>query len=153
MKVLYNACYGGFEISAFASLKLIEANNWDIYIYKCFSDSDNCYRKVTYENCDKARGWFYYLTADYGDTIPIDKFNSLEQLPYSHLLHSPEKLRVDKQLIRLVEEFGSEKCSGDVSKLKIEEVEKGSYFTIDEYDGLESIQHFYMPEDYYYADY
>jgi len=47
--------------------------------------------------------------------------------------------RDDPILIRVVEELG-EKANGGCAELYIEELEYGTFYRIDEYDGLESIQ-------------
>jgi len=48
--------------------------------------------------------------------------------------------RTDPRLIALIEEFGSEACSGDCAELVIDEIpDSATDWEIDEYDGAESI--------------
>jgi len=49
--------------------------------------------------------------------------------------------RTDPRLIEYIEKYGSEKASGSYSRLIVEEIPKGVYFMIDEYDGNESIMY------------
>ena len=58
--------------------------------------------------------------------------------------------RTNPRLVEFIEEFGSDRASGDCSKLGIEEVPQGCLFRIDNRDGLESIDIQYT-EDYWYA--
>lgn len=50
------------------------------------------------------------------------------------------KCRTNPKLIEFIEKFGSERASGQCSKLKIVEVPCGINFRIDEYDGMEDIE-------------
>ena len=61
------------------------------------------------------------------------------------------KCRTNPKLIEFIERFGSERASGNCSKLEIEEVEKGCLFRINNYDGLESIDIKYMEDNWYLA--
>ena len=51
------------------------------------------------------------------------------------------KLRIDKDLIELIKEKGSDYVSADYSKLVVVEVDTDSPFIIDEYDGNEDIKY------------
>lgn len=48
--------------------------------------------------------------------------------------------RTDPILIRILEELGSEKASGDYASLAIEELPEGTVYRIDEYDGREIVK-------------
>ena len=48
-------------------------------------------------------------------------------------------LRTDKDLIKLIEEKGSNFVSGFLSRLEIVKVQEGKKFIIDDYDGFEGI--------------
>ena len=48
--------------------------------------------------------------------------------------------RTDSRLIEYIEKFGSKMASGPCSHLVDTEIPKGTYYTIDEYDGFESIE-------------
>lgn len=47
--------------------------------------------------------------------------------------------RDNKKLIELMNQWGSERCSGRCSKLKIIEIPKHIDYYIDDYDGVETI--------------
>lgn len=51
-----------------------------------------------------------------------------------------EDFRYDKDLIHLLEAYGSDAIGGFYSSLKIVDIEEGTKFRICEYDGLESIE-------------
>lgn len=52
-----------------------------------------------------------------------------------------ENIRTDTDLIAMIEEFGSEKCSSKYSRLIIKDVPSGSHYRIYEYDGYEGIEY------------
>jgi hypothetical protein len=58
-------------------------------------------------------------------------------------LHHWQLERDDKDLIAVVEELGTE-AEGFASELRIIEFDEGVEYTIDEYDGMESIE-YYVP--------
>ena len=47
--------------------------------------------------------------------------------------------RYDKRLIEYIETYGSKAASGRNAELIVEEIEPGTYYRIDDYDGVESI--------------
>lgn len=73
-------------------------------------------------------------TKDYG------KFTENIAEEHSSFLKG-KNIRTDTDLIAMIEEFGSEKCSSRYSKLIIKDVPCGSYYRIDEYDGYEYIEY------------
>lgn len=90
MKIIINACYGGFAVSE---------NFFKEYNIPYEKYLDSCYPKTEME---------------------ID-------------------LRTDPRLIEYIEKYGSEMASGSYSHLIVEEIPKGTYYMLDEYDGYESI--------------
>lgn len=52
---------------------------------------------------------------------------------------NPEKYRSNPRLIKAIKEVGCEKASGNVADLEIKEIPDGTDFTIEDYDGMESI--------------
>lgn len=155
MKVLYNRQYGGFSINLFATLKYIEAKGLSIYPYILSNDRQN-YEKATLENCGTKSQYAVdlYLNYDHGDTFPAE-----EKIPTEHAVpwaNNPvtqqSVLRFDPVMIELFEQYGSKAVSGDCATLELIEISKGRYFTIDEYDGLETVYDFSLGEGVYYAD-
>ena len=106
MKIVYNACYGGFSLSRAAVLRAraISGNpKW----------GGTTIKGDVYEKEGKI------LDSDYG-------------------LLGDDIKRHDAVLVQVVEELGPE-ASGSCASLKIAEVERGSTYRIDEYDGNESV--------------
>lgn len=48
--------------------------------------------------------------------------------------------RIDKVVIEIFEEFGSKKCSGEYSALKLIEIPDDVEYEIAEYDGMERVE-------------
>lgn len=113
-KVVYNACYGGFGLSDEAMKRYGELKGLNlVYI------SDEKYQ-------DTGRIKF---GAWYRDGIKDSE----------HYVSTYDFERDDPVLVQVVEELGSEKASGEFSKLHIEELAEGTAYRIDEYDGRESV--------------
>ena len=58
---------------------------------------------------------------------------------YCDLDHESGDLHLSQKLAEYIEKFGSEKASGDFSKLIVKDIPTGTKFMISEYDGYESI--------------
>lgn len=84
------------------------------------------------------------INASYGGFSVSENFFKEYNIPYKKAICScypttEIDLRTDPRLIEYIEKFGSEKASGSCAHLVVEEIPKGTYFMIDEYDGFESI--------------
>lgn len=111
VKVVYNGCYGGFNLSHEAVLRLAELKDVEVYPQSLMMDT-----------------YIYWLE-------PLVKGEERHNGPS----FSVDNLsRHDKDLVAVVEEMG-EKANGFCSKLKIEALDKGTLYRIDEYDGYESV--------------
>jgi len=144
MKVIINRCYGGFGVSTTAKLLLIERkakciNKMSIQDYyggskklaPCYNPNwkekfDNNFSK---KNKPSLHGLFIF---GFFDIITDKKF--IYDLDDNH----GYKIRTNKELIKVVEELGSD-ANGDYASLKIVEIPDGTDYEIDEYDGMESI--------------
>lgn len=119
MKVVINACYGGFNLSEKAFKRLIELG---MTVTK-FN------RKGNYNN----------PKADISERDEKDKFFKYSKMigKYS-LVHdkSDIAIRTDPRIIKVVEELGEE-ADGFCSQLKIVQVPDDANVTIEEYDGNE----------------
>lgn len=109
MKLVINACYGGFSLSRDAFLKLREmGNKWALsepdYGEKWSDGSVN-----TRSAMDRERGFF------------------LRDMP-----------RDDLQLVAIVEQMG-EAANGACARLRIVEIPDDVAWEIDDYDGSESV--------------
>lgn len=111
VKIVYNGCYGGFNLSHDATIRLAELKGVDVYPQSLMMDT-----------------YIYWLE-------PILEGEERRNGPNFRIDNLP---RHDKDLVRVVEEMG-EKASGFCSKLKIQTVNKGTLYRIDEYDGNESV--------------
>lgn len=111
MKIVYNACYGGFSLSREAVLlarKISGDPEWGGPcikgdFYKAYGADPNNRKQVE---------------SDYGYIRDIERY--------------------DPVLVQVVEKLGK-KASGECASLAIENVPKGSAYRIDEYDGYESV--------------
>lgn len=109
-KIVYNGCYGGFNISDAAYELYAELAGIKIYPEK---DS-----------------WctYYYTSPPTGDKALDDERDCL---------YSSDMSRHDPFLVKVVEELG-DKANGMCAKLRIYETESDRYI-IEEYDGFESV--------------
>lgn len=136
-KVVYNNCYGGFQLSATAIAHILRQNkpNVEIFFYKKIHPID--YKHFDrYEKCEMDNGELVSLK-DFGDTFDYGKLNDVKA--YDNFVYSDQvcTLRHDQRLVKAVEELG-EKASGIFSKLKITEIDSDCYI-IDNCDGLETV--------------
>lgn len=145
MKVVINSCYGGFSLSPKGERRYLELKGLKSYFYKQskYNYSDNTLEFTRIDNIDNVPDLFFYCTTyDQGKTIsdyPKDTF------------HYWDLERSDPTLVQVVEELGAESF-GRCANLKIVDIEKGRWFRIDEYDGLESIEYRDIDDDWILAE-
>lgn len=132
MKVVINNCYGvGFRLSNFAYKELLRRKGKACYFYE-YKFNEGYYRIDNIEDTNKHLSNIVSIK-DYGEFIEeTEKFDTY---------HHDGDIRTDADLIAMIEEFGSEKCSSKYSRLTIKDVPSGSYYRINEYDGYESIEY------------
>jgi hypothetical protein len=131
-KVVYNACYGGFNLSREACERYWEIKGQQVWIEedKQFKSLDmfTVWLVSPEERPKKPEPWY---SAPVEERIAFNKKHS-EQTWYDR-----DVSRHDPILVQVVEELG-EKANGSCARLAIEEV-SGPY-RIDEYDGFESVE-------------
>ncbi len=134
VKVVYNACYGGFGLSKEACQRY-----WDIKGQQVWIENDTRFISL---------GLFTVWLVAPEDRIPAkggDDFYSMnidERVAYNQayskqIWYYNDVDRHDPVLVQVVEELG-DKANGICAKLRIDEVD-GPY-RIDEYDGNESVE-------------
>lgn len=108
IKIVYNACHGGFGLSHEATMRYGELANLNLlHVEGEHSLWDSHYYKDGIEDDD------HYFT---GRDIERD----------------------DPILAQVVEELG-DAANGDFARLAIRELEPGTRYRIDEYDGMETV--------------
>lgn len=138
MKIVYNACYGGFGLSEAGILRYAQLKDLKVYPEK------GKYGLVTYwtKPKEEIKGLlkeedFYSATQE--KRILSNKVSSENQIC------ARQFVRHDPILVQVVEELG-DKASGDCAKLSIFETDSRMY-RIDEYDGYESVATSYADDD------
>ena len=117
-RVVYNACYGGFGLSAEAVRRYAEIAG--ITLYEHTDDFFTVWYRVPREEYERLLAAADYEAAN-------EAYFSVSDLS-----------RTDPALIQVVEEFG-ERANDSFAQLFIAEVPAGTRYRIDEYDGLESV--------------
>lgn len=146
MKVILNKCYGGFGISPMAHKLYAEKKGIELYPYvednsNYISKGGTIYHKTDWTDERVNRILItHYFTKDLGKSIIENKNNKSEfnELYKNYSLYINDKYRTDPILIEVVEELG-EKANGNFADLQIVEIPDGMEYTIDEYDGIETL--------------
>ena len=128
-EVVINSCYGGFGLSPKAIKRYLELKGKECFVYL------NNVKLETDEKIEnnKNRMFLEYYTKDFGEIVAYT--GNIEEFRFSVYALDRE----DKDLIRVIKELGT-KADGTFSKLKIIEIPEDIEYTIEEYDGLESIE-------------
>jgi hypothetical protein len=119
-KIVINRCYGGFGLSEAAMRLYAEKMGLPFYVWQ-----DPKYPGSSFKS---------YFTADPSGMTEIDN-----DFYRKYALCDFGIERTDPVLVEVVEELG-EKANGMCAELYIEEVPAGTFYRIDEYDGMESIE-------------
>jgi hypothetical protein len=127
-KVVYNACYGGFNLSREACKRYWEIQGKEVWIEDGdFMDTFTVWLVPPEERLTKPEPWY---SAPIEERVVFNKQYSEQTWYYGNVS------RHDPILVQVVEELG-DKANGMCAKLAIEEV-SGPY-RIDDYDGNESV--------------
>jgi len=125
MKVVINGCYGGFGLSQEAKELYAKKKGFELFFYKNEMGSEK-FTRIEKEE----RFGSYSFTRDFGDkVVGFQKDNYWSDYALE---------RTDTILIEVVEELGK-KANSWASELKVVEIPDGTNYTINEYDGIESI--------------
>jgi len=134
MKVIINNCYGGFGLSVQATELYLKKIGKECFFYKQTGyaySGDEEYTKVTTVEANDCM-FVHVYTKDMGEV-----FNKCVNEHYWYERFDDD--RSNKELIETVEELGCKVSSGSCAELKIVEIPDDVEYTIDEYDGIESI--------------
>lgn len=130
MKIVYNACYGGFSVSEAAMLRYAQLRGVKVYPEK------GKYGLVTYWTTPKEEIKGLLKEEDfYSATQEARVFSN--KVSSENQICTRQFVRHDPILVQVVEELG-DKASGDCAKLSLFETDSRMY-RIDEYDGYESV--------------
>lgn len=121
MKIVINHCWGGFGLSRDAVLELAKRQGIVLYPFK-FGGRGN--PLPLGEGEDPGYIDMFCTTPEYSD----ETYYSTHDIS-----------REDANLLALLEEWGSEKVSGQHSKLAVVEIPDGVAYEIAEYDGMEHV--------------
>jgi hypothetical protein len=141
MKIVLNRCYGGFSLSYEAMYLYLTAKGQQAYFYIDLSSYEDYTKKPTYKRVSLTEAKTLYkshfisrfvtcTTSDQGEVLndyPVDVF------------YDREVDRTDPILVSIVEIIGSAAASGRFASLYIAEIDDGTLYKIDEYDGSESL--------------
>jgi hypothetical protein len=117
-KVVYNNCYGGFDLSEEAHKLYAKKKGVELYVVHKLGS----------------------LVTHYA-TVPKDQYDKMSFADQQkHYWYPRFEDRAEPELIATIEELGCEKASGKYARLVIEELPKGTRYRIDEYDGYEHIE-------------
>ncbi len=150
-KVVINACYGGFSLSAYGTQRWAELKGRPCYFLINPRTADgmadfNKHVRVGVEEANEAFMFLAFDVPEYPHTLEGEAWHraSLEERQAAnaeyekHALYSRDIPRDDPELVRVVEEMG-EKANGRCANLKVVEIPADVEWEIDEYDGYESI--------------
>ena len=144
-KIVYNACYGGFALSAIAEKMLYEAKHdgEKAYVYKIVSDGFEMpfrYKRIDdveeMKLYDKYVDRLYVYTKDFGKEFTDD--GNLDINEYEIRTNKDNVYRKDEELIKIIETLGRKVASTSMSNLKIAKV-KDKWRIVEE-DGWETVE-------------
>jgi hypothetical protein len=130
-KIVINTCHGGFTLSEAGIKRYAELKKLALYI-----EGDKYF--PTYWTIPKEDRLGFLSDDDYRKARDEDRIKHI-QLCQKYTISAYHFDRTDPILVQVVEELGTG-ASGDCSKLAVIELEKGTLYRIDEYDGYESIE-------------
>jgi hypothetical protein len=131
-KVVYNACYGGFNLSREACERYWEIKGQQVWIeqneqFKSF-DMFTVWLVPPEKRLTKPEPWY---------SAPVEERVAFNKQYSEQTWSGDDVARHDPILVQVVEELG-EKANGSCARLAIDEV-SGPY-RIDEYDGFETVK-------------
>ena len=140
MKVVINACFGGFSLSRAAVKRLAELKGRPCFFFKHpvvngRLDIDTHVRDDGNDNDSLFWVAFDDENPDKGHSKNVGEWNEWYR---QHQIDNRPQDRTDPHLIQVVEELG-ESANGRCAELRVVEIPDGVEWEIDEYDGNEHI--------------
>lgn len=142
MELVLNKCYGGYDLSHAAKMKILEKKGITIFPYLNVKTADfgkSKYKKISdqaLEEIGQSYPYVAYFQIDPGqDEIVVDWMDKNYADYKDFDFYGVE--RFDKELVETVKELG-DKSGGRFSKLKVFEIPDGASFEISDYDGIET---------------
>lgn len=143
MKVVINACYGGFGLSPLAVERWAQLKGRECYFF--VSDLPGfTLRRVSRDEAEAAFCFHAYDIPNPESSppnwaeMPLEERQAFNAESAKHALSDSGIERHDADLVRVVEELG-EKANGQCARLKVVEIPDGVEYVIEDYDGQEHI--------------
>ncbi len=151
MKVVINACFGGFSLSPLAVKRLAELRGKPCFFFTQRDPAGNLSLREYFPiSVEAAEGEFMFsaftvpdpaaagLRQDDWHEMTMDERKASNERYQAVSLTSRPDERHDPLLVQVVEELG-DKASGKCAKLRVVEIPDGTDYEISEYDGNEHI--------------
>jgi hypothetical protein len=152
MKIVINACFGGFSISNLA-VKILAGLKGRKCFFFTTENLGGDYIPMSDDEAIANTRMFPLINAfdidnpneilrsvkDWHD-MSMDERKAQNALYKKHSLDGMADDRSDPYLVGMVEELGSKAASGSCAKLKVVEIPDGIEWEISEYDGNESVE-------------
>lgn len=139
-KIVYNNCYGGFELSPFGELQYFKRKYPNKKIYIFISDdlesvpSDWKMIDETHEVFKSSKKLQFGTFVKFSLTDKPKDYDDILEHQLRDIVN-----RKDPILIELIEEYGSVKISGRCAELKILKIDDDDQWNIEEYDGADIV--------------
>lgn len=132
MKLVINRCYGGFGLSEEAIQLYAQRKGLTL-----FREQDGIftrYSKIPFTELNKL------LEEARNDSLTEEQQVAAWDRYNDAVFYDGDIDRADPDLVAVVEELGSEVASDRYANLKVVEIPDGVEYTIEEYDGVETIE-------------
>jgi hypothetical protein len=125
-KIVYNACYGGFDLSHEAIMLYADIKGINLCVAR--DDLYNTYYLCSYDEYDA-------VIADIAaNPVGPEEYHPLEKYYFNYRRIE----RTDPALVKAVEQLG-DAANGMCAELRVADIRPGTIYRIEEYDGYEHI--------------